>query len=159
MGDWTQRVLRIDLSNRRYQKENLDVNTLKMFLGGQGVATKILMDEVDPKVVPLSPENKMIFSTGPLTGTEAPLGSRYMVSTKSPLTGLLGFGNSGGFFGPTMRKAGYDHIIFEGKSDTPVYLVITDKDIEFRNAGHLWGKDTHETEAIIKKGGIAHLCG
>jgi len=120
MKGWLGKILRVDLSTKTYKTEDIDLNTLKMFLGGHGVATKILMDEMDPKVDPLSPDNKLIFSIGPLTGTAAPLGSRYMVTTKSPLTGLLGFGNSGGFFGPAMRNAGYDHIIFEGKSYKPV---------------------------------------
>ena len=151
MKGWTGKILRVDLSNRTYSSEDLDFNTARMFLGGQGVATKILMDEMDPKVDPLSPENKLIFSIGPLTGTAAPLGSRYMVTSKSPLTGLLGFGNSGGFFGPAMRNAGYDHIVFEGKSKTPVYMLITDEEVEFRDASHIWGKDTHETEDIIRK--------
>ncbi|SPD75430.1 Tungsten-containing aldehyde ferredoxin oxidoreductase [uncultured Desulfobacterium sp.] len=151
MKGWTGKILRIDLSNRTHKTDDLDANTAKMFIGGHGVATKILMDEMDPKVDPLSAENKLIFSIGPLTGTVAPLGSRYMITTKSPLTGLLGFGNSGGFFGPAMRNAGYDHIVFEGKSDKPVYVLISDEDIQFKDAGHLWGKDTYETEDIIRK--------
>ncbi len=144
------KILRVDLSNRTYGIEDLDAEIEKMFIGGHGVATKILMDEMDPKVDPLSPDNKLVFSTGPLTGTSAVLGSRYMVTTKSPLTGLLGFGNSGGHFGPALRSAGYDHIIFEGRSDQPVYLYINDDQIEFRDAGHIWGKDSHETEDILR---------
>ena len=151
MKGWTGKILRVDLSNKTHKTEDLDLETQRLFMGGHGVATKILMDEMDPKVEPLSPDNKLIFSIGPLTGTAAPLASRYMVTTKSPLTGLLGFGNSGGFFGPAMRNAGYDHIIFEGKSDTPVYLLVSDEGVEIRDAGHIWGKDTHETEDIIRK--------
>ena len=151
MNEWAGKILRIDLSNKTYKTEDLDLITIRMFLGGHGLATKILMDEMDPKVDPLSPDNKLIFSTGPLTGTGALMGSRYMVTAKSPLTGLLGFGNSGGFFGPAMRFAGYDHIIFEGGSDKPVYLFIDDDHIEIRDASHIWGKDTHETEDIIRK--------
>jgi len=145
------KILRVDLTNRRYAFEALDPKTAEMFIGGHGVATKILMDEMDPKVDPLSPDNKLIFSTGPLTGTAAVMGSRYMVTSKSPLTGLLGFANSGGFFGPAMRSAGCDHIVFEGKSDHPVYMLITDEDIRFKDASHVWGKDTHETEDMIRK--------
>ena len=150
MKGWTGKILRVDLSNGSYKTEDLDPETARLFLGGHGVATKILMDEMDPKVDPLSPDNKLIFSIGPLTGTVAPLASRYMVTTKSPLTGLLGFGNSGGFFGPEMRKAGYDHIIFEGKSEKPVYVLVTDEGVEIKDAGHIWGKDTHTTENTIK---------
>lgn len=151
MKGWTGKILRIDLSNRTQKIEDLDIETAKMFMGGHGVATKILMDEMDPRVDPLSPDNKLIFSIGPLTGTSAPLGSRYMVTTKSPLTGLLGFGNSGGFFGPAMRNAGYDHIIIEGKSEGPVYLLISDENIQFKDAGHIWGRNTHDTEDIIRE--------
>ena len=151
MKGWKGKILRVDLSKRTHRVDELDSNTVKMFLGGHGVATKILMDEMDPEVEPLSPDNKLIFSTGPLTGTAALMGSRYMVTAKSPLTGLLGFGNSGGFFGPAMRSAGYDHIVFEGKSDNPVYLFIDDDRIELRDANHIWGKDTHETEDLIRK--------
>jgi len=151
MKGWTGKMLRVDLSKSIYTIEDLDTETQRLFLGGHGVASKILMDEMDPKVDPLSPDNKLIFSTGPLTGTAAVMGSRYMVTTKSPLTGLLGFGNSGGFFGPAMKFAGYDHIIFEGRSDQPAYLFIDDDHIEIRDASHIWGKDTHETEDIIRK--------
>jgi len=151
MNEWAGKILRVDLSNKTHKTEDLDLITTRTFLGGHGVATKILMDEMDPKVDPLSPDSKLIFSTGPLTGTAALMGSRYMVTAKSPLTGLLGFGNSGGFFGPAMRSAGYDHIIFEGKSDKPVFLFINDDHIEIRDASHIWGKDTHETEDMIRK--------
>ncbi len=151
MNDWAGKILRVDLSKSHYAIEELDSETQRLFLGGQGVATKILMDEMDPKVDPLSPANKLIFSTGPLTGTAAVMGSRYMVTTKSPLTGLLGFGNSGGFFGPAMKSAGFDHIILEGRSDRPVYLFLDDDHIEIRDADHIWGKDTHETEDVIRK--------
>ena len=150
MKGWAGKILRVDLSKGTYKTEDLDPEAAKMYLGGHGYATKILMDEIDPKVDGLSPENKLIFSIGPLTGTIAPLASRYMVTTKSPLTGLLGFGNSGGFFGPEMRKAGYDHIIFEGKSEKPVYVLVTDDGVEIKDAGHLWGKDTHETQDVIR---------
>ena len=104
MKGWAGKILRVDLSNGTYKTEDLDPEAVKMYLGGHGYATKILMDEIDPKVDGLSPDNKLIFSIGPLTGTIAPLASRYMVTTKSPLTGLLGFGNSGGFFGPEMSN-------------------------------------------------------
>ncbi len=150
MKGWTGKILRVELSKRTYEIEDLDSTVAKMFIGGPGVATKILMDEMDPKVDPLSPDNKLIFSTGPLTGTAAVTGSRYAVTSKSPLTDLLGFANSGGFFGPALKFAGYDHIILEGSSSTPVYLWIDDDKIEIRDADHIWGKDTHETEIILR---------
>jgi aldehyde:ferredoxin oxidoreductase len=150
MNGWTGKILRVDLSTKTVKVEGTDAEMVKAYIGGQGVATKILMDEMDPKVDPLSPDNKLIFSTGPLTGTAAVTGSRYMVTAKSPLTDLLGFANSGGFFGPAIKAAGYDHIILEGGSDSPVYLWIDDDSVEIRNAEHLWGKDTHETESALR---------
>lgn len=151
MKGWIGKILRVDLTNRSSRIEELDPTTARMFVGGHGVATKILMDEMDPKVDPLSPDNKMIFSTGPLTGTSAITSGRYMVTSKSPLTGLLGFANSGGFFGPAMRAAGYDHIILEGRSDKPVYLWIDDEKVEIRDAGHIWGKLTDESDEIVRQ--------
>ncbi|MCP4681876.1 MAG: aldehyde ferredoxin oxidoreductase family protein [Desulfobacterales bacterium] len=150
MKGWTGNILRVDLSNRTCTVEGIDPEVTKAYIGGHGVATKILMDEMDPKVDPLSPDNKLIFSTGPLTGTAAVTGSRYMITSKSPLTDLLGFANSGGFFGPAIKSAGFDHIIIEGGSDNPVYLWIDDDKVEIKDAGHVWGKDTHETEAVLR---------
>ena len=109
------------------------------------MATKIMIDEVDPQVDPLSPENKLIFMTGPLTGTMAASPGRYMVISKAPLTGTIGCANSGGHFGPELKFAGYDGIIFEGKAEKPVYLWINDDEVELRSAEHLWGKDVFET--------------
>ena len=150
MKGWTGKLLRVDLSKGTHGVEALDPAVAKKFIGGHGVATQILMDEINPKVGPLSPDNKLIFSTGPLTGTAAVTGSRYMVTAKSPLTDLLGFANSGGFFGPAMKSAGYDHIIMEGRADRPVYLWIDDDKVEIREAGHLWGRDCHETENLLR---------
>jgi len=120
-----------------------------MFLGGRGLASKILYDEIDPKVDPLSPENKIIFAAGPLTGTNAPTGGRYMVITKGPLTGTIASSNSGGFFGAELKFAGYDMVIFEGKSDKPVYLSIHDEEVQLKDATQLWGKDVFETTDIL----------
>ncbi len=150
MNGWMGNILRINLTTGKTGLEDLDPEAARMFIGGHGLGAKILMDEVDPKIDPLSAENKLIFSTGPLTGTAAPASSRYMVIAKSPLTGLLGFANSGGFFGPAIKTAGYDHIIIEGKADKPVYIWIDDDTVEIRDADHIWGKDTHETEDIIR---------
>ncbi|OIN97165.1 MAG: aldehyde ferredoxin oxidoreductase [Deltaproteobacteria bacterium CG1_02_45_11] len=151
MKGWTGKILRVDLTKRSSSIEDLDPTTARMFIGGHGVATKILLDENVAEADPLSPDNKLVFSTGPLTGTAAVTSGRYMVTSKSPLTGLLGHANSGGFFGPAMRSAGYDHIIIEGRSDKPVYLWIDDDKVEVREAEHVWGKLTDETEAIIRK--------
>jgi aldehyde:ferredoxin oxidoreductase len=120
------------------------------YLGSRGLASKYLVEEMDPKVDPLSPENKLIMSTGPLTGTMASTGGRYTVVTKGPLTGAIACSNSGGFFGAEMKFAGWDMIIFEGKSLKPVYLYLENDRAELRDAAHLWGKTTWETEESIK---------
>jgi aldehyde:ferredoxin oxidoreductase len=121
------------------------------YLGQRGLATKYFIEEVDPKVDPLSPENKMIMTTGPLTGTAASTGGRYSVVTKGALTGAIACSNSGGYFGAELKFSGWDMIIFEGKSPKPVYLSIEDDKVELKDAAHLWGKTVFQTEEIIKK--------
>jgi len=129
----------------------LPLDLAKNYLGGRGLASKILYDEIDPTIDPLSAENKLIFASGPLTGTKAPTGGRYMVVTKGPLTGTIASSNSGGFFGAKFKNTGYDFIIFEGKSDTPTYLYLDDEKAELRDASHVWGKDVFETTDILLK--------
>lgn len=141
-------VLRIDLTAGTVKKESLNLDDAVKFLGGRGLGTKMLIDEIDANVDALSPENKLIFAAGPLTGTNTPTGGRYMVITKSPLTGTVASSNSGGFFGAEMKFAGYDMIVLEGKSEKPVYINIVDDEVELKDASGLWGKlviDTTET--------------
>ncbi|ETA81904.1 aldehyde ferredoxin oxidoreductase family protein [Youngiibacter fragilis] len=141
-------VLRIDLTAGTVKKEQLNLDDAVKFLGGRGLGTKMLIDEIDANVDALSPENKLIFAAGPLTGTNTPTGGRYMVITKSPLTGTVASSNSGGFFGAEMKFAGYDMIVLEGKSEKPVYINIVDDEVELKDASGLWGKlvaDTTET--------------
>jgi aldehyde:ferredoxin oxidoreductase len=145
MFGWTGKLLRVNLTDRTIKKENLNLEDAKKYIGARGLGTKIFMNEVDPKVEPFSPENKLIFMTGPLTGTLASSAGRYEVVAKAPLTGTIGASNSGGHFGPELKYAGYDGIIFEGKSDKPVYLYINDDDVELRDASNVWGKDVFET--------------
>src|SRR6056297_3935035 len=142
-------VLRIDLSNEEIKREKIEGEVVKKYLGGRGLASKILYDEIDPKVDPLSPENKLIYATGLLTGTAASTGGRYMVVTKGPLTGTIASSNSGGFFGAEMRFSGNDMIIFEGKSDKPVYLSIKGDKAELKDASHVWGKKVNETTDML----------
>jgi aldehyde:ferredoxin oxidoreductase len=123
----------------------------KEYLGQRGLATKYFVEEVDAKVDPLSPDNKVIWATGPLTGTMASTGGRYSVVTKGPLTGAIACSNSGGYWGAELKMAGWDMVIFEGKSPKPVYLSIVDDVAELRDAGHLWGKTVFETEETLKK--------
>jgi aldehyde:ferredoxin oxidoreductase len=147
---WARKILRVDLSKGTCKSEPLNMEWAQQYLGQRGLATKYFVEEVDPKVDPLSPANKLIMATGPLTGTMASTGGRYSVITKGALTGAIACSNSGGYIGAELKMAGWDMIIFEGKSPKPVYLSIQDDVAELRDAAHLWGKTTWDTEEIIK---------
>ncbi|MHC9538545.1 MAG: aldehyde ferredoxin oxidoreductase family protein [Vulcanimicrobiota bacterium] len=149
MFGWTGTILRVNLSEGLISREALNEDDAKSYIGARGLGTKIFMDEVDPKIDPFSPENKLIFMTGPLTGTLAACPGRYEVVSKAPLTGTIGASNSGGHFGPELKFAGYDGIIFEGKAGTPMYLSIDDDTVELKDAGHLWGKEVHVTTDML----------
>lgn len=149
MYGWTGKIIRVNLTEKSIKIEDLNMEDAKLYLGGRGLGSKILYDEVDPKIDPLSPENKLIFMTGPVTGTYATCAGRFNVVAKAPLTGTIGAANSGGHFGPELKFAGYDGIIFEGKADKPVYLHICDDLIELKSAEHLWGKDVFETTDLL----------
>ena len=148
---WTRNVLRVDLTKGTCKSEPLNMKWAQEYLGQRGLATKYFVEEVDPKVDPLSPANKLIMATGPLTGTPVSTGGRYSVITKGALTGAIACSNSGGYFGAELKFAGWDMVIFEGKSPKPVYLSIEDDKAELRDAAHLWGKTVWQTEEIIKK--------
>ena len=150
MNGWVGKILRVNLTQGSSRAEELPAELKHLFLGGRGLASKLLFDEVNPQVEPLSPENKLIFMTGPLTGTGAIGGASYVVVTKSPLTGSIACSTTEGYFGPELKFAGYDGIILEGKSAEPVYLSIEDDKVELLSASHLWGKSTHKTEDIIR---------
>lgn len=150
MKGYVGKILRVNLSDSSISEENLDIEKAKKFIGARGLGAKIMFEEVDPKVDALSPENKLIIATGPCTGYTMPTGGRYMVMTKSPLTGTLAFANSGGRWGAEFKFTGNDVIIFEGKAEKPVYLYIEDDKVEIRDAGHLWGKRVSETTEILK---------
>ena len=138
-NSYAGKILRVDLSRRRWQVENLNFNLALQYLGSRGLASRILFEEINPAVDPLSPDNKLIFATGPLTGTVAPTGGRYTVVTKGALTNAIAASNSGGYFGPELKCAGYDLLILEGRADKPVYLWLCDDQLEIRDASHLWG--------------------
>lgn len=143
-------LLRVDLTTHRIVAEETNLAWAKQFLGGAGLATKYFYEEVPGGVDPLGPENKLIFMTGPLTGTASASASRYSVISKSPQTGLWGQANSGGSFGPALKKSGYDGIILEGASPAPVTLHILDGNAELHDASHLWGKTVPETENALQ---------
>ncbi|CAA6804135.1 MAG: Tungsten-containing aldehyde:ferredoxin oxidoreductase (EC [uncultured Thiotrichaceae bacterium] len=148
---WTNKVLRVNLTEGTLRYEPLNQEWVKDYLGQRGLGTRYLVDEVDPEVDALSPENKMIFATGPLTGTAASTSARYSVITKSPLTGAIACSNSGGFFGPELKFAGLDMVIFEGKSPTPVYLYIENDEAKLLPADDIWGKSVWEADEILHK--------
>ena len=150
MFGYMGKILRVDLTNGKITEEIPDEKTLSMYLGGAGLATKYLFDEVKKGIDPLGPENKLIFMTGPLTGTPSPSTGRYSVVAKSPLTGAWGEANSAGFWGRDFKRSGFDGVIFEGISPKPVYLVTDEGKAELRDAEHLWGKNTSEITKIIK---------
>lgn len=145
------RILRINLTKNQVKVQQTGKQLITEFLGGRGFNSKRLYDEVSKNVEPLSPQNKLIFATGPLVGTAFPLGARFNVSAKSPLTGILGDSNAGGHFAAEMKFAGYDQIIIEGKNRKPVYIFIQDQKVRIMDAEHLIGKDTYETTETIKK--------
>ncbi|MGH1406646.1 MAG: aldehyde ferredoxin oxidoreductase family protein [Rhodomicrobiaceae bacterium] len=147
---WTKTILRINLTTGEITKEPLNMEWAQEYLGQRGLATKYFTEETDPNVDPLSPENKLIFATGPLTGTCASTGGRYSVITKGPLTGAIACSNSGGYFGPELKFSGYDMVILEGKSPKPVYLSIFNDNVQLRDADHLWGKTVWEADGMIK---------
>ena len=149
MNGWHGRILRINLNQEKISIEEIDSQTAAAFIGGRGWAIKYLFDELDPMVNPLSPNNMLIFATGPLTATPAPTGNRYMVVTKSPLTEALTNSNSGGSFPTEMKRTGYDMFIFEGRAERPVYVWINENHVEIRSADHVWGKTVPETEDIL----------
>ncbi len=153
---YTGTILRIDLTRQRIAREELDLSLAEKFVGGRGLTSYLLYREMDPATDALSPENKLMFGTGPLTGTGAVAASRYVVVCKAPLTGTIACSNSGGFFGPEMKFAGYDIIILEGKASAPTYLYIHDSQVEFRSAAHLWGMTPEETDAAVRNETSAH---
>ena len=146
MNGWMGKVIRVNLTNETIKIESLNMQDAKHYAGGRGLGTRLYINEVNPNAVPLSAENKLIFMTGPLTGTLAVCAGRYQVVSKSPLTGKIGVCGCGGNFGPELKYAGYDGIIFEGRAKKPLYLYINDDDIELRDACHLWGKGVSETK-------------
>jgi len=143
-GGYTQKLLRINLSTASYKVEDIPESYYRELLGGRGVAAKYYYDEIGAEVSAFSDDNKIIFMTGPLTGTPVYSGTKFQLATKSPLSDKYICSNSSGYFGPYLKGAGYDGIIIEGKSSKPVYITIDDDSISFHDAGHIMGKTTFE---------------
>ena len=148
---WTKKILRVNLSEGTAEAEPLNMEWARHYLGQRGLATRYLVEEVAPSCDALGPDNKLIMTTGPLTGTCASTGGRYSVVTKSPLTGAVACSNSGGFIGAEMKNAGWDMIIFEGKASSPVYLYVENESAQIVPADDLWGKSVWETDELLHK--------
>ncbi|MFQ5711820.1 MAG: aldehyde ferredoxin oxidoreductase family protein [Candidatus Geothermarchaeales archaeon] len=151
MFGWMGTILRCDLTKGKVVKQPYPKELRHMFIGGRGVNSKILYDEIPPGIDAFSPENRLVIGTGPLVGTLAPSSSRLNVSAKSPITGGLGDGSAGGHFSPELKFAGYDHIVIHGRSEKPVYLWIDDDEVELRDASHLWGETTWDSIETIRE--------
>lgn len=145
------KYLDVDLTNHVIKQYPLDEDLAANFMGGKGFGAKTLFDQLPPNCPPLSPENILVFATGPLTGTMAPSSGRFEVCTKSPATGLWLDTNTGGYFGPELKYAGFDMLIIRGKADKPVYLVIDNAHVRLESADSIWGKDTIGTHQWIKR--------
>ena len=136
---WHNRVLIVNLTEGTTRTEPLNKQWRDDYLGSRGLATKYLMEMMDPAADAMSPENVLIFATGPLTGTMASTGGRYAVVTKGPLTNAIACSNSGGKFGAELKLAGYDLLILQGRAESPVYLLIQDDKVSIEPATEYWG--------------------
>ncbi|MBM4401328.1 MAG: aldehyde ferredoxin oxidoreductase, partial [Crenarchaeota archaeon] len=146
-----EKMLRINLSSGKFREEEIPDEVLRNYFGGICLGAKILFEELKPGIDALSPDNKLVFSAGLLTGVPFFANARYVAMAKSPLTNLWGHANSGGYFGPELRAAGYIALIIEGKARNPVYILIKDGGVEVRDARKIWGKFTGDVVDEIKK--------
>ncbi|MCD6446124.1 aldehyde ferredoxin oxidoreductase family protein [Candidatus Bathyarchaeota archaeon] len=151
MHGWSGKFLRVNLSKNKAKTEKYDAALAKNFLGGRGFAIKILWDELKPGTAPLSPENKLIFAIGPLTGLTLPSSGKMVIAAKSPITGGYGDGNIGTYAAVHMRKAGYDAVIVDGKAEKPTVLLIQDGKVSFLNGEDFWGLSSFETEEKLRE--------
>ena len=149
MLGYQNKVLRIDLSKKEYKTEPLNMDWAKKYIGSKGLAIKYLYEELKPKTDPLSADNKLIFMTGPVTGTCVPCSGKLSIASKSPATGTISDASIGGHSALKIKYAGYDAVILEGKLEKPGYIVINNDKIEFEDAGQLWGKGSHEAESVL----------
>lgn len=150
MAEIYLKMLRVNLTEKKYDIEEIGIETIRLYLGGSGIAAKILYEETSTVTDPLGPENVLIFMTGVFTGSVVPTSGRHSVVSKSPLTGIYGESDIGGSWGTTLKEAGYDGLIITGISQGPVYLLITTNGVEIRDATSLWGMDSYQTDYLIK---------
>jgi aldehyde:ferredoxin oxidoreductase len=150
MDGYAGSILSVDLTSGSIEIQRLPEEWKRKFIGGRGLGVKIVSDLVDPTIDPLSDRNVLVFAAGLMTGSTIPMGSRYDVVTKSPLTGTLSSANSGGFFGTELKRSGFDAIVIRGTAGIPVYLWISDGTAEIRDARALWGKTTTQTTKALQ---------
>ncbi|MGD9415972.1 MAG: aldehyde ferredoxin oxidoreductase family protein [Desulfobacterales bacterium] len=151
VGGYAGKIGFVDLTTDNIEIVKLDEQMARDYIGGQGLGARILYERQKKGVDPLGPESYLGFTTGPLTGTKVPTGGRYMAVCKSPLTGGWGDANSGGYFGAELKAAGWDAIFVSGQASSPKYIAVNDDHIQIKDAGHLWGQDTVDTEQTIRK--------
>jgi aldehyde:ferredoxin oxidoreductase len=150
-GGYAGRVLRVDLTSRTTSEYPWGDEERRAFLGGKSMAAKILWDLLPAGTDPLGPDNVLVVSTGPLTGSGAPSTSRFNVSALSPLTGTVASSNCGGGFGTHLKKAGYDALVIVGAAEEPVWLELTEDGVIFHDGTGMWGERTGETQAILRE--------
>ena len=151
MKGFIGKLLKVNLSSQEITEEPLNEDIAKDFLGGTGYACRYLYDHLDKDTDPLSPDNILMFMTGPFTGSNIPSSGKFVVCAKSPYTGIWGESNCGAFLGPEIKKAGYDGIIITGASDSPVFLQVTENAAEIKDASDIWGKDIFEASKSLKE--------
>ena len=152
MGNGYQgKILHVDLTNRKVEVEDKDDTFYRTYLGGRGIGYHYLLKDVPPRTDPFSPENILVLATGVMTGSPLAASCRFTAVGKSPLTGTAGESEAAGFFGPELKMAGFDAIVFRGKADNPVYLWVTGGKAEIREAGHLTRLGAREVEDTIRE--------
>ena len=149
MQGWAGKILDIDLTSGRIETASLDMEMARHFLGGRGLGARLLWDLVGPEVEPLSPQNVLIFTTGPITASASQTSNRFNVSAKSPLTDTILHANSGGWWGMRFKRTGYDALIIRGRAESPVMIEITPEGVAIKDASHLWGKGVFETSELL----------
>ena len=158
-GGYCGKIIKINLTTKTVEDYPFSDKERELFIGGKIMAAKIIYDNIKSKIDPLSPENMIVITTGPLNATGTPCSSRFNTSSISPLTGFYASSNCGGNFGMAMKRAGYDAIIITGKSDEKTYLYITDAGVEFKNADAYWGMTTQEAQKAIPDKGDKFVIG
>ncbi len=151
MNGYMGKILRVDLSAGEMRDEPLNEEYARAFVGGSGLAARIIYDMIDGDTDPLGPENPLVFMTGPLVGTAMPSAGRCSVCALSPLTSIWGEANTGGFFGPELRFAGYDGVVITGQAKKPVWLSIVNGRAQLRDAVDMWGSDSYAVQEQVRQ--------